>query len=151
MPSRKLAEMNEALAEQRRCIRVLGAITKFIAQTWCEPSTDAIAVRHYLLEVANRLDMLNDGTVHWMFVHLAKRGGQLDPVEVWKGRTLACAAIECHIRSRKHKRTAAAELIAERRTLKRLMRGASQEKLRKISRKTIGQIASIMASAISAG
>jgi hypothetical protein len=30
-------EMNEALAEQRRCIRVLRAIGRFIAQAWCEP------------------------------------------------------------------------------------------------------------------
>jgi hypothetical protein len=83
--------------------------------------------------------MLNDGTVHWMFVPLAKRGGQFDPVEVWEGRARACAAIECHIRSRKYKRTAAADLVAQRPTLKRLMRGVSEEKLRKISKKQLAQ------------
>ena len=128
-------EMNEALAEQRRCIRVLQAVDKFIEQTWCD--TDASPVRRYLSEVANRLDMLNDGTVHWMFVPLAKRGGQLDPVEVWEGREWACAAIECHVRSRKYKLNAAAELVAQRPALKRLMRGVSEEKLRKISKKQL--------------
>ena len=132
-------EMNAGLAEQRRCNRLLRAIGAFIKETWREPVTDAIAVRHYLLEVANRLDMLSDGTVHWMFVPIAKRGGQFDPVEVWEGRARACAAIECHIRSRKYTRTAAAELVAQRPTLKRLMRGVSEEKLRKISKKQLAQ------------
>ena len=132
-------EMNEALAEQRRCSRLLRAIDAFIKETWREPVTDAKAVRHYLFEVASRFDMLNDGTGHWMFVPLAKRGGRLDPVEVWEGRQWACAAIECHIRSDKYKRkrTAAAELVAQRPELKRLMRGVSEENLRKTSKEQL--------------
>src|SRR5262245_50004711 len=102
-------EMNEVLAEQRRCIRLLRAFAKFIDQTWCD--TGASAVSRYLLELATRFDMLNDGTAHPTFLPSAKRGGQFDPVEVWAGRYWACAAIECHIRSRKYESiTEAAEL-----------------------------------------
>ena len=80
--------------------------------------------------------MLNDVTVHLMFVPLAKRGGQLDPVEVWEGRMWACAAIECHMRSGKHKRKGAAELIATQQpVLQRLMRRASEG--RKVTRKEL--------------
>jgi len=133
----KPEKMDKALAEQRRCIRLLRAIAKFIDQTWCD--TGASAVIRYLMELAARFDMLNDGTVHPTFVPSAKRGGQLDPVEVWLGRMQACAAIAFHIRSRKYKRTAAVELVAKRPELKRLMRGVSEEKLRKISKKQLAQ------------
>jgi hypothetical protein len=112
-------EMDGALAEQRRCIQLLRAIAKFIDQTWCD--TGASAVSRYLWVLATRFDMLNDGTVHPTFVPSAKHGGQLDPVEVWMGRAWACAAIKCSIRSRKHTRTAAAKLVAQRPELKRPM------------------------------
>ena len=130
-------EMNAALAEQRRCIHLLRAIGAFIKETWREPVTDALGVRRYLMNLATRIEQLNDGAVHPMFVPVARRGGQPDQVEVWEGRMWASAAIECHMRrSGEHKRKGAAELIATQQpVLKRLMRHASEG--RKVTRKEL--------------
>ena len=129
-------EMKAGRAEQRRCIHLLRAIGAFIEETWREPVPDALGVRHYLKDLATRIDQLNDGAVHPMFVRVARRGAQPDQVEVWEGRMWACAAIECHMRSGKHKRKGAVELIATMQpVLKRLMRRANEG--RKVTRKEL--------------
>jgi hypothetical protein len=143
-------EMNEALAEQRRCIHLLRAIDAFIKETWREPVTDALGVRRYLTNLATRIEQLNDGAVHPMFVSVGRRGGQPDQVEVWEGRMWACAAIECHMRSGKHKRKGAAEFDRNP-AARTAATNATCKRGEESNEKGIDQFARILASGISAG
>jgi hypothetical protein len=118
-------DMDKARAERHRSIRVLLAVRDFIRQSWGEPaSKDA---QTHLFHLATRLEQLNDGVAHPMLRPEPRNSRRPDRFDIWEARECVCAAVECHMRSRKHTREAAARFIARQRPiLKRLIRDACE-------------------------
>jgi hypothetical protein len=129
------ADMPSALAEQRRTIKMLRALFKFIEQSW--GNSRRIAVQRYLLKLEAQFAQLNDGVTHphMMARRLGKSGHKPDTLENWEARRWACAAFECFVRSGKYTREKAAEYIAKQpanRPLRRLVRNATEDLVSRI-------------------
>jgi hypothetical protein len=120
------ANMSAAKAERHRSIRLLQAVSIFIERSWGDPMS--VVARRYLLNLSANIEQLNDGVAHPMLRRESRRGRPGDRLDIWNARKLVCAAVECHLRSRKHTREAAATFIAgQQPKLKRLIRDASED------------------------
>src|SRR4030081_3328409 len=61
-------EIGEALAEQRRTIQLLRALSIFIGQTWIEPGPEVWRSQIYLFDLAAGIDQLQEGVTHPTFM-----------------------------------------------------------------------------------
>ena len=129
-------EISEALAEQRRTIQLLKALSIFIDQAWIEPRSEAWHATRYLFDLAAGIDQLQQGVVHPVFMKTKRNGAPPDSQDVWHARKWVCLALECLSNSGKPE-TDAVELIANGHpVLKRLIRHAEEGKVMRNVNKT---------------
>ena len=122
-------DMDAALAEQRKTVRVLAAFSAFVSRS-CPNLALKNAIGRFLLDHALRIDQLSNGVTHPTLTAATRPGRKFDTYDIWNARKFVCLILECLIRGRKYSREQAAEIVAsELPILQRLMRDATEAKI----------------------
>jgi hypothetical protein len=117
-------EISEALAEQRRVIQLLEALSIFIDQAWIEPKPEVWRSQYYLFNLAAGINQLQEGVTHPIFMKTKRNGSPPDSQDVWHARKWVCLALVCLSKSRKSESEAVALITNGQPVLKRLIRHA---------------------------
>jgi hypothetical protein len=120
-------EINEALAEQRRIIQLLKALSIFIDQAWIEPKAEVWRSTRYLFDLAAGIDQLQEGVAHPIFMTTKRTGAPLDRQDVWHARKWVCLALECFAYNGQSAADGAKDIAGRHPILKRLIRHANED------------------------